>query len=634
MVKTEEEQIRENFHAAVQQLSQMCLDNFENLPRQMTKIREDQVQNKAGGYVFEVDDRMLVRRFLILGTTTATYYTTEKEATKECLDQLIKIIEHGKGAMVLEEIVNISAAGTAPKQTPLFYVLALCARYEIKDRVKLLQDGQGGPDKSMQVDKDLENLMNAYKLALQRTAFLAVNKVCNIPTHLFTFIKYAEKFSTDYSKTTGWGRGMRKAITEWYMSRSPEQLAMHITKYKNREGYTHRDVLRLAHPQASQNKNDTEDTLIYDQIFHFACTGSFDEDKRVMPTTEDISEKRKRCDYALTEKMIENEANSKAIELLKAADRVSKLTDSEEDAKTCAQHIRQYGLVREHIPTNLLNSVPVWQALLEKMPMTALIRNLSKLSSLGLIDGKNPENKKYVDMVVNKVTDEALLHKAKIHPISVLLASSVYTAGHGMKGSLKWEVNPEIKAALDSAFILAFKNVEPTGRRYLLAYDVSGSMSQHISGGMLSCREASTAMGAVFLRTEPKVECMAFETGFVPLPFTKEMSINEMVEYTAGLAFGGTDCSQPMLWAAKENKEFDVFMVFTDNETWAGDIQPFEALQRYRTKMNIPDAKLVVFGMSATQFTIADPTDPGMLDVVGLDSSVPELVRNFVLGEL
>lgn len=50
--------------------------------------------------------------------------------------------------------------------------------------------------------------------------------------------------------------------------------------------------------------------------------------------------------------------------------------------------------------------------------------------------------------------------------------------------------------------------------------------------------------------------------------------------------------------------------------------------------MNIPDAKLVVFGMSATQFTIADPTDPGMLDVVGLDSSVPELVRNFVLGEL
>lgn len=65
---------------------------------------------------------------------------------------------------------------------------------------------------------------------------------------------------------------------------------------------------------------------------------------------------------------------------------------------------------------------------------------------------------------------------------------------------------------------------------------------------------------------------MAFETGFVPLPFTKEMSINEMVEYTAGLAFGGTDCSQPMLWAAKENKEFDVFMVFTDNETWAGDV--------------------------------------------------------------
>ena len=50
--------------------------------------------------------------------------------------------------------------------------------------------------------------------------------------------------------------------------------------------------------------------------------------------------------------------------------------------------------------------------------------------------------------------------------------------------------------------------------------------------------------------------------------------------------------------------------------------------------MNIPDAKLIVVGMTSTNFTIADSTDPGMLDVVGFDSAVPELIRNFVMGQI
>jgi hypothetical protein len=59
------------------------------------------------------------------------------------------------------------------------------------------------------------------------------------------------------------------------------ELAMHVTKYKSREGYSHRDLLRLAHPQASRNHAGKEWdeqarlTLVYDQIFHFACTGLY-----------------------------------------------------------------------------------------------------------------------------------------------------------------------------------------------------------------------------------------------------------------------------------------------------------------------------------------------------------------------
>jgi 60 kDa SS-A/Ro ribonucleoprotein len=42
----------------------------------------------------------------------------------------------------------------------------------------------------------------------------------------------------------------------------------------------------------------------------------------------------------------------------------------------------------------------------------------------------------------------------------------------------------------------------------------------------------------------------------------------------------------------------------------------------------------MVLAFSSTGFTIADPTDPGMLDVAGLDSAIPEVMRSFLLGEI
>lgn len=77
----------------------------------------------------------------------------------------------------------------------------------------------------------------------------------------------------------------------------------------------------------------------------------------------------------------------------------------------------------------------------------------------------------------------------------------------------------------------------------------------------------------------------------------------------------------------------DVYSVWTDNETWCGITKPHTALQRYREKMGI-DAKLVVCGCTATEFTIADPMDPGMLDIVGFDSAVSQLIDEFSIGAI
>ena len=83
-----------------------------------------------------------------------------------------------------------------------------------------------------------------------------------------------------------------------------------------------------------------------------------------------------------------------------------------------------------------------------------------------------------------------------------------------------------------------------------------------------------------------------------------------------------------MVHALEHKIPVDVFCVYTDNETWAGRKHPHVALEEYRQAMGI-DSKLIVFGMAANNFSIANPDDPGMLDVVGFDSAVPKVMEEF-----
>lgn len=46
---------------------------------------------------------------------------------------------------------------------------------------------------------------------------------------------------------TGWGRGLRRAVGSWYLSWEPRRLALEVTRHASAHGWTHRDVLKLAH---------------------------------------------------------------------------------------------------------------------------------------------------------------------------------------------------------------------------------------------------------------------------------------------------------------------------------------------------------------------------------------------------
>jgi 60 kDa SS-A/Ro ribonucleoprotein len=533
--------------------------------------RKRGTRNNAGGAgTFAVSDMQRLQRFLILGVEGGTYYQKAPELALENATALTRLLVAGKGAEVVAAIVGVSTEGRAAKQGPTMFAFAMCARLG-----------------------DVET---------RRLCYASLTKVCRIPTHLFQFISMAQELG----EGSGWGRLQRKAVSEFYNDKTPSVLAFAVTKYKNREGFTHRDVLRLAHVKPA-----TAGTAA---VLKYAAKGwGEDAGAAVRAALLDGAEGGA-------------EEGAKAVALLAAVEE-AKTADEARLLELIAAH----RLAREHVPSEHLNATAVWEALLRSMPMTAMLRNLAKMTAIGVLAPLT----EHAGAVCAQLGDAEALRKARVHPFSVLLAMKQYEQGRGDKGSLVWDPNQQIVAALDGAFYASFKNVQPTGKRFLLGMDVSGSMDWGSVNGAscLTPRIAAAAMAMVTMRTEPVCHTVAFTDEIVPLQIHARMSLGEVINTCSRLPFGATNCAQPMLHALAHGLKVDIFIVYTDCETWAGNITPYQALVQYRRKTGIA-AKLIVVAMTSGGFTIADPDDDGMLDVVGFDSACPEIIRAFAEGSI
>jgi 60 kDa SS-A/Ro ribonucleoprotein len=312
-----------------------------------------------------------------------------------------------------------------------------------------------------------------------------------------------------------------------------------------------------------------------------------------------------------------------------------------------ARVIRIYGLAREMVPTELLAHAVVWEALLEGMPLGALVRNLATMTRVGLL----APGSEAARVVARRLGDAAAIRRARVHPLALLAAARTYAQGRGVRGDGTWAPVASVVDALDGAFHLAFGNVPATGKRLLLALDVSGSMAAPVHGlPFVSCREASAAMALVTVAAEPSVRTVAFtngpypslhsrmgyNSGLTPIALSARQRLDDVLRATAALPFGGTDCALPIVEALKHRWPVDAFVVYTDSETWAGAVHPAQALRAYRERTGIA-AKLVVVAMASNGFSIADPDDAGMLDVVGFDAATPQVIGDFVgdvIGDL
>ncbi|MDR2987401.1 MAG: TROVE domain-containing protein [Nocardiopsaceae bacterium] len=515
-----------------------------------------QVPNSAGGYTFTVAPLERLRRFLVLGTDGGTYYATERALTKANAD-VVLAWARDRSTELVDEVVSISESGRAPRNNPALFSLAAAAA---------LGDAEG-----------------------RKAALDALPRVARTGTHLFLFAGYVEQFR-------GWGRGLRRAVADWYLSKPVDAVAYQAVKYRQREGWSHRDLLRLAHPVTDEADRK--------RLFDWICGRSEDGP-------------------ALVEGFRQAQSATAAREWVAILDRYPSLS-------------------WEMLPDAALGEAGVWAKLIDNgVPQTALMRQLPRLTRLGLLAPMSGT----LEVVIRHLTDRDRLRKARVHPVNVLVAARTYASGESARGHSSWDPVGRVVDALDAAFYAAFDSVRPAGKRTLLALDVSGSMTMPVSGLAITAREVSAALALVTAATEPHTSVVGFTTsgagtrsgmfrrnagldGIAPLSISPRQRLDDVLRTISGLPFCGTDCALPMLWATANKVKVDTFVIYTDNETWAGRVHPHQALRQYRDWSGI-DARLAVVGLTATDFTIADPADPGMLDIAGFDSAMPVLLTDF-----
>ena len=723
-----------------------------------------QIANNAGGYSFSLPLEQEWMRYLIIGSKAdngSFYQCGGAIATTISRCIMAAVSSPATCEHLIRDIVDVSVNARAPKQEMTMMSLAAAIVFP--------------PD-------------NACKAQ----ALGAIEQVCRIPTHLFMMVQYIRDLSQDKKNPgKGFGKGVRRALTEYYTSRGGLELAILVTKYKNREGWTHEDLISLLHINPTQMKDDggrlvlewimkkdkperriaanhvkgiretilpakmertefmkrlvaiptpsltsdrgvaeggkgfmktianangtimggggvgggvaapvSKKILVLFEIAHPESSMVGTPIKLMVNDTEqlhnvkktfadmgvapignmvlwyggkgissaksllDISYDSANKIYVLAgkepveapvpapspalvvapAKAVEGsgeEESKKVFEdplvatarFLKALLEISKTGEKKDAIKAISIMEQNKKIQREHLPTELLNTPQIWETLLSGMGMTALIRNLGKLSQVGVASLKSQD-------IIKMLGDAKNVKESRVHPLQVLVGMKTYSQGKGELGSMTWTPNYYITTALSTTFRQSFGNITPTGKRFMIGLDVSGSMSMSMCAGAknITPREGSVAMAMMTLHAEgaQNVHIYGFSNVFYNFngKIRPEMTIYEAIKAT-DVPFGATDCALPMIEALKmyisSGVEIDVFCVYTDNETYAPTVHPQVALEEYRRVTGI-DAKLIVVGMVANQLTIADPKDKNTLNLAGFDTSTPELISMFVRG--
>lgn len=410
--------------------------------------------------------------------------------------------------------------------------------------------------------------------ASRRYAFRSILKCAGTFTHLTLFLSYATQFR-------GWGNQLVNFVNDWLNKYDVKSLDYQFTKYglgsNGRNGYTAHDILRLAKPSGATGDRNK----LYRYV---AGKGS-----PVGP-------------YSV------------GYELAK------------ENPSSLVDIISQYELTHEMLPQEAKANAEVWRALIPNMPPMAIIRNLPKLTQLGLLSGWKLYDNDSSELILNKI----LAGAKQLHPGVFLNAYVFY--GKGRNRNMQWNADGEVLNTLQQAFYDSFKYLPNTDLRFKVGVDVSGSMSAQFSDMGVTSAQFAGLVAMTLMRQSAWIDIRGFSNRLVKMNINPGIPIKELNDKMVMWNFGSTDIGLIIQQAINNKENVDCFVVITDGEVNRGD-PPLGLLKKYN-RVTGRNAKMVSVATSPTWRSVLPDDDETTLNLVGGDPEIPSLVTKFALGEI
>ncbi|KAH9499451.1 hypothetical protein Btru_077902 [Bulinus truncatus] len=513
-------------------------------------------------------DLDLVSRFACLGSEEGHISVKQPEEFNGMVPSLGTFLCKEKGSNVIKRLKYIFQSRRYISKDPLLFAIAHIIRNipvtESHDEDKIRSE--------------------AYSLA---------QDVCETSFDLFTFVHFDKK-ATPPNKA-GFGHGMRKFVTKWYMSRPPMKLAYEGTRFKSARRWTHRDLIRLCHINVDKKSKATSVVLNYLQH----------KSKYKLP--HDIGND-----------------DSETGEIVQFFTDLNSLNSTQPPSGTLARSlIEKHKLVDRQIPTFLMNTPETFEGLLGNMTLEDVFRKIPKFASLGMLEQGSMQTPFIVEIIKNLES----VKTSKIHPIVIFLALRRYESDR----SKKWTKNYHVVRALQAAFTASLESLPIIGKRTLVAIHVDGKASkQHVLGANYLSPIMPCALMTKFLLQSSLISKYHKE---INLNCTAAMPriIEAFINFTKDPANINYDIVEPIKWATQNKKSFDNILIMSDKKIVQSQEDFQDAVRQYRSEISVPNTKIVIVGLSEN-VTGIQKLDFNMCEISGFNEKIPPVIYNFFLG--
>lgn len=458
---------------------------------------------------------------------------------------------------------------------PVAYVLAKCARHS-----------------------DREISQQAYRL---------LPEICKTPSHLFLFHFYCKQAL----HLNGWPRSHRKAIAAWYTENKQYRedvvhLARHITKYGRRHGISQKKMIKSSHPKPPNVK--------FDFVFRYVTRGLRSTNVK-FSTTDSKKDMSDDCEGFIRD--------------------YNAIKSEDVQEGFLIDIIKKWRLSWEHVPATFLRSVEVWRAILlnTQMPVTAMIRNLVRMTILGLLQpGSYEEN-----VFCTRLENSSILEQANIHPFHVLTALSAYRKGSqkSREGEdIQWDVNERVVQALLEA-ILKIHPVPHSNKRLLVAIDTTSEMAKNIGSSWVTIKMAAATLAFQIHCSSPRSKVVTFSTTTQDLCFQVNGSVldieNALEEINQSTENNDVIFSVPFAHARQNQDLYDGIILLTSEIDTDNAATIRESFLEYRQQRNT-QAKCVVITYRQSKH-VGLEEDLNILDIEGADACAAKEIIEFISDE-